>query len=64
MKREAPDGESLPRIVAPQSGKLVAVIETTSWLDGENAFGLTQTSIQISTTHSPPHTGFQLSLRI
>ncbi len=64
MKREAPDGEPLPSNVAPQSAKLIAVIETSSWLDGEIVFGPPKIPVQISTTHSPPHTGFQLSLRI
>ena len=64
MKREAPDGESLPSTVAPQSSKLVALIETSSWLDGEMVFGPPKIPSQISATHSPPYTGFQLSLRI
>lgn len=64
MKREAPDGEPLPSNVAPQSAKLIAVIETSSWLGGEIVFGPPKIPVQISTTHSPPHTGFQLSLRI
>jgi len=64
MKREAPDGESLPSTVVPQSSKLVAVINISSWLDSEIAFGPPKISSQISATQSPPHTGFQLSLRI
>ncbi len=64
MKREALDGESLPSTIAPQSSKLVAVIQISSWLDSEIAFGPPKISSQISATHSPPHTGFQLSLRI
>ncbi|MDQ3012799.1 MAG: hypothetical protein M3X11_19090 [Acidobacteriota bacterium] len=64
MKREAPDGESLPSTVAPQTGKLVAVLVTSARCNGEIAFGLPPIPFQISATHSPPHTGFQLSLRI
>lgn len=64
MKRETPDGESLPGTVAPQSSKLIAVIETSLRLNGETPFGPPQIPNQISATHSPPHTGFQLSLRI
>lgn len=64
MKRETPDGEPLPGITAQQTGKLVAVIGALPWLDAETAFALPTIPIQIATTHSPPHTGFQLSLRI
>ncbi|MGH9801184.1 MAG: hypothetical protein ACRD82_12535 [Blastocatellia bacterium] len=64
MKREAPDGQPLPSTVAPQTGKVIAALVTSPWLGGEIAFGLPPVSIQISAAHSPPHTGFQLSLRI
>lgn len=64
MKREAPDGESPLSFFAPQSSKLIAVFVTSSWSADEIAFRLPQVPIQISATHSPPHTGFQLSLRI
>ncbi len=64
MKRETPEGESPLSIFAPQSSKLVATLGALPWSADEIAFGLPQVPIQISATHSPPHTGFQLSLRI
>lgn len=64
MKREVLDSESPLSIFAPQSSKLVATFEALPWNGDEIAFGLPQIPIQISATHSPPHTGFQLSLRI
>lgn len=64
MKRETPEGESLLTIFAPQSSKQVGVLGTSPWRDDEIAIGLPQIPTQVSSTHSPPHTGFQLSLRI
>lgn len=64
MNRETPDGESFASEIAPQTNKLVAVIGASSWLGYEIAFWQKPIPVQISATHSPPHTGFQLSLRI
>lgn len=64
LKREVPEGEPLTTTLAPQTGKLIAVLETSPWRDDQIATELPQIPIQVSSTHSPPHTGFQLSLRI
>ncbi len=64
MKREIPEGEPLTTTVVPQTGKLVVVLPTSPWRDGEIAIQSLQLPAQASSTHSPPHTGFQLSLRI
>lgn len=64
LKREAPEGEPLASVVAPQTGKLVALLKSSPWHDGEATTATPDIPQQISTTHSPPHTGFQLSLRI
>lgn len=64
MKGEAPEGELLPSTVAPEVGKLVVTITASPWRCDELAVGLFANPFQTSATHSPPHTGFQLSLRI
>ena len=64
MKREIPEGEPLTTTVAPQTGKLVAVLATALWRDGEIVIQPPQLLNQSSSSHSPPYPGFQLSLRI
>lgn len=64
LKREVPDGESPVGFFAPPSSKLIAVFVALPRSADEIAYRLPQVPIQISATHSPPHTGFQLSLRI
>lgn len=64
MKREIPEGESLPSTVASQVGKEVVVLATSHWVDGGSSLSLASVPIHIPATNSPPHTGFQLSLRI
>lgn len=64
MKREVPDGEPLPSTIALSTGKLIAEFVVSPWSDGEIAVGLPSIPFQVSATYSPPHTGFQLSLRI
>lgn len=64
MKRETPEGESLPSTAAPQISNVIAVLATPPWCDGASDFTPASVPIQLSAIHSPPHTGFQLSLRI
>lgn len=64
VKREAPEGESPLSIFASQNNKLATTFEALPLSGGQAVFRLPQVPIQISATHSPPHTGFQLSLRI
>ncbi|MBP6823369.1 MAG: hypothetical protein KA368_17600 [Acidobacteria bacterium] len=64
VRREVRDGESPVGFFAPPSSKLIAVFVASPRSADEIAFRLLQVPIQISATHSPPHTGFQLSLRI
>lgn len=64
MKGEAPEGELSPSTVAPEVGKLVVAIAASPWRCDELVFGLLASPFQTLATHSPPHTGFQLSLRI
>ncbi|MBS1789996.1 MAG: hypothetical protein JST85_19895 [Acidobacteria bacterium] len=64
LKREAPEGEPLTTIVAQQTGKMVALLKSSPWRDDEIAMRASPIPVQVSSTHSPPHTGFQLSLRI
>lgn len=64
MKRETPEGEPLPSVIALQIGKEVAVQAASTWPDSKLVFDSSSIPIQDSAIHSPPHTGFQLSLRI
>lgn len=64
IEHEMPNGEPPAGIAATQSEKLVATLKTSPWSDCQTASGLPRVPIQLSATHSPPHTGFQLSLRI
>lgn len=64
MKREIPEGESLPSTVAPQIGKEVVVLTISPWADDGNSSSSASVPVCIPVTHSLPHTGFQLSLRI
>ena len=64
LKREAPEGEPLTSVVSPQTGKVIALLKTSPRRDDEIAMRASSPPVQVSSTHSPPHTGFQLSLRI
>lgn len=64
LKREIPAGELTTISATPQVIKLVTVVQASPWHDGEVATELPQIPIHVFSTHSPPHTGFQLSLRI
>jgi hypothetical protein len=64
QKREIPEGESLPSTAAPQTGKIISAPSAPPWWDNNLDPASSSVPIQFSASHSPPHTGFQLSLRI
>jgi len=64
QKREIPEGESLPSTASPQIGKIISVLSAPPWCDDNPDPASSSVPTQFSASHSPPHTGFQLSLRI